>query len=152
MKVLFRCQTSNMKSAVSLHILWNAEKIVRQFVSRVVDSSSQARCACIRCQLLAILENLDSILSGYKEGTLNMSKLAAVDMPARSGKKGSCRKASQKKSTKAIKNILEESIGSHTYRVNPASCSSDPLLFSLASQVDHFQASSDDMVFAYDDT
>ena len=88
-----------------------------------------------------------------KEGTLNVSKLAAVDMPAGSGKKGSRRKASQKKSTKAIKNILDESTGSHTYRVDPASCSSDPLPFSSASQVDHFQASSDDdMVSAYDDS
>lgn len=80
-----------------------------------------------------------------KAGTLNMSKLAAIDMPAGSGKKGSRRKASQKKSTKAIKNILDESTGGHTYRVNPDS--KDSLLFSSASQ----PSTADDMVFAYDD-
>ena len=80
-----------------------------------------------------------------KAGTLNMSKLAAVDMPAGSGKKGSRRKASQKKSTRVIKNILDEYTGGHTYRVNPDS--NDPLPFSSASQ----PSTADDMVFAYDD-
>ena len=63
-----------------------------------------------------------------------MSKLASIGIPTGSGKKGCRRKASQKKSTKAIKDILDASTESHSYRVNPACCSSDPLPFSSHSQ------------------
>ena len=54
-----------------------------------------------------------------KAGTLNLSKLAAVDMPTGSGKKRSGRKASEKKSTSVVKAIVEGSKGEHTYRVKP---------------------------------
>ena len=50
-----------------------------------------------------------------KAGTLSVSKLAAVDEPMGSGKKGSRRKASQKKSTKAIRSIMDESSGDQTH-------------------------------------
>ena len=68
----------------------------------------------------------NNVLSQYlrwllkqKAGTLNLSKLAAVDMPTGSGKKKSGRKASEKKSTSVVKAIVEGSEGKHTYRVNP---------------------------------
>ena len=99
----------------------------------------------VSCSLYWTTWTVSSMALKQKAGTLNMSKLAAVDMPAGNGKKGSRRKASQKKSTRVIKNILDESTGGHTYRVN--SDSNDPLPFSSASQ----PSTADDMVFAYDD-
>ena len=73
-------------------------------------------------------------LAKQKEGTVSVSKLASIGIPTGSGKKGCRRKASQKKSTKAMKDILDASTESHSYRVNPACCSSDPLPFSSHSQ------------------
>ena len=60
-------------------------------------------------------------------------------------KKGSRIKASLKKSTTVIENILDKSTRGHTYRVNPDS--NNPLSFFSASQ----PSTADDMVFAYND-
>ena len=66
-------------------------------------------------------------------------------MPSGSGKKGSRRKASQKKSTKAIKEILDESTESRTYRVKPASC--EPL-----SSASHISPADVDLFPAFEDS
>ena len=62
------------------------------------------------------LDSLVSWLSKQKGGTLNITKLASVDMPVGSPK----RKASSKQSSKRLKLIVEDSSQPHTYRVQPA--------------------------------
>ena len=64
-------------------------------------------------------DSLVSCLIKQKGGTLNITKLASVDMPVGSRKKPK-RKASSKQSSKRIKLIVEDSSQPHTYRVQPA--------------------------------
>ena len=80
---------------------------------------------CVHCISVAYKTNqLEKFVKWFqqKEKPVNFSKLASVGMPQHSGKKShSHRKASQKKSTKLIKEILQDSNQKRKYRVTPAS-------------------------------
>ena len=73
-----------------------------------------------------------------KEFPASFSKLAAIDILRAVGKRLTHRKASQKNTMKQIKQILDDNIGKHKYRVQP---SGSELFTNETSRYDRFLAS-----------
>jgi len=93
---------------------------------------------CVHCISVAYKTNqLEKFVRWFqqKEKPVNFSKLASIGMPQHGGKKShSHRKASQKKTTKVIKTILQDSNQKRKYRVPPDSKEDSLVSISSAQQ------------------